>query len=322
MTIGVIGGGAFGTALAAVMARDGTHVTLWARGDDTVSAINDIHCNQKRLPDIPLPPSLRATTSLVDLQTSEIILLVLPAQETRPFLEVHAKTLPDVPIALCAKGIDVETMETQSQIAAHFIDITRISVLTGPGFAKEIAQGLPTAVTIAAKDEETGLYVQSTLSRESFRLYLSDDMIGAEVGGAFKNVVALAAGAAIGASFGQSARAALITRGYAEMTRFAVALGGNPQTLSGLCGFGDLILTATSESSRNYRQGVAIGQGEALDANLTTEGAKTARAAVELAQKLNIDAPITTMVDAVLSGKATVNDALAFLLARPLKRDG
>ncbi len=294
MKIGIIGAGAFGSALAVAYGQKGLEVVLWARGK---ACARDY------------PTSVSHTSDLAALENTEAILLVLPAQKTSVFLAKNA--LPDAPLVLCAKGIDAATGRLQSEIAAR-----PVSILTGPGFADEIAAGLPTALTLAGGNAAQ----QALLSTPKLRLYRTDDVIGAQAGGALKNVIALACGMAIGAGLGESARAALLTRGFAEMQRFGVALGGKAETFQGLSGLGDLALTCASVQSRNFAQGLAFGQGSGQTGG-TVEGLATAQAAAELAKNLGVDAPITFAVARVVSGASTVEAAMQTLLARPLKEE-
>lgn len=314
MSIGVIGAGAFGTALAVSLAGHGHRVKLWARARADVMQVD--RKNARHLPDVGFPDSLTVIGDLGDLDTVEVILLVLPAQQSAAFLAAHP--LPDVPLVLCAKGIDKNTGKLQTEIAAPFQP--RHAVLTGPGFAGEIAAGLPTALTLACADPLLGQQLQHLLSTERIRLYLSDDPIGAQLGGALKNVIAIAAGMAIGAGLGESARAALLTRGFAEMQRIGVALGAQAATFQGLSGLGDLALTCGSAKSRNFAQGLALGRGEMPD-TATVEGIATASATTRLAAKLGVKAPIADAVDAVLHNKITISQAIGVLLSRPLTQE-
>jgi len=294
MKIGIIGAGAFGSALAVAYGQKGLEVALWARG-----------AAHKR----DYPSGVSQVSDLAALAGTEAILLVLPAQKTAAFLEENV--LPAAPLVLCAKGIDAATGRLQSEIAAR-----PVSILTGPGFADEIAAGLPTALTLAGGNAAQ----QALLSTPKLRLYRTDDVIGAQAGGALKNVVALACGMAIGAGLGESARAALLTRGFAEMQRLGVALGGKAETFQGLSGLGDLALTCASAQSRNFAQGLAYGRGDGQTGG-TVEGLATAQAAAALAGRLAVEAPITAAVAAVVTGDATVESAMMALLARPLKEE-
>ena len=298
MKIGIIGAGAFGSALAVAYGRKGLEVALWARGKPHARVY---------------PDTVFHTDELADLQGAAAILLVVPAQKTATFLSENK--LPAAPLVLCAKGIDAATGQLQSEIAAQFTEAP-VSILTGPGFAGEIAAGLPTALTLAGGNAAQ----QALLSTPRLRLYRTDDLIGAQAGGALKNVIALACGMAIGAGLGESARAALLTRGFAEMQRLGVALGGKAATFQGLSGLGDLALTCASEQSRNFAQGLAFGQGNGQTGG-TVEGLATAKAAADLAAKFGVEAPITAAVAAVVSGKASVEAAMQSLLSRPLKEE-
>lgn len=311
--IGILGGGAFGTALAVVLASDGTAVRLWMRGG--AQRLNQSGRNEKRLPGVELPRSVVATGSLADLGGASAILLVLPAQQTNAFVAENIDVFPDVPLVLCAKGIAREEMKLQSELIPSEREV---AVLTGPGFAGEIARGLPTALTIASKSPllET---LQTQLSRPTVRLYRSDDVVGAQLGGALKNVVAIAAGIAIGAGLGESARAAIVTRGYAEMRRLALVMGAQDHTLSGLSGFGDVMLTCASSKSRNFAFGQALGRGQIAPAQ-TTEGIDTAKASVDLAQVYKVEMPLASAVVEILEGRG-IGDVMADLLSRPLRAE-
>ncbi len=303
--IAILGAGAFGTALACVLARGGQQVTLWSR--------------REKPPVFPLPEGVTQTQTLPE--RADATLLVLPAQQTAGFLAEHGANLPDAPLVLCAKGIDKQTGEMQTAIAAHHAPDLQAAILTGPGFATEIANGLPTALTLACEDETLGKALQQQLSTDRMRLYLTDDVTGAQLGGALKNVVAIGAGIVIGAGLGESARAALMTRGFAEMRRLGVAMGGRDETFSGLSGLGDLALTCASPLSRNFAQGLALGAGEGQAIGKTVEGIATAQAACDLAEKHGIDMPLTRVIAAVLAEKISVPQAMDALLSRPLKQE-
>ena len=312
--IGVIGAGAFGTALSAALSADGTPVCLWAReGGD---AINEARENRARLPGCTLPPALLATSDLQRLQTASHILLVVPAQQTERFLNDHAADLPSVPLVLCAKGITKSGFQLQSELTPKG---AKTAVLTGPGFASDIAQGLPTALTLASRGQDL-TELQKTLSRPNLRLYRTDDVVGAQLGGALKNVIAIAAGIAIGAGLGESARAAIVTRGFAEMRTLAATCGAQDHTLSGLSGLGDLMLTCASAKSRNFRHGLALGGNQSAPIE-TVEGVATAQATLDLAASKGVEMPITQAVSAVLSQSSSVSQALEDLLSRPLRSE-
>ncbi len=305
--IGVIGAGAFGAALAVVEARTGRKVTLWGRS---------LACE----PDATLPDTLHRTRDLGDLAAAEILLLVLPAQVTAPFLAEHGSSLPHVPLILCAKGLDAADARLQTEVAEAHPPHGPLAVLTGPGFAAEIRRGLPTALTLACTDEATGRALQAALSTPHLRLYRTEDVVGAQLGGALKNVVAIGCGLVEGAGLGHSARAALMTRGFAEMRRLAAAMGARPETLAGLSGLGDLSLTCNSGQSRNFALGRKMASGNSA-VHGTVEGVATARAACHLALRHGVDLPIASAVAAVLDGMMTLAAAMDALLARPLKEE-
>ncbi len=297
MTIGIIGAGAFGSALAMALGRKHP-VRLWARGAGVTR---------------DYPDNVLRVSELAELNGVAALLLVLPAQKTAAFLAKNP--LPNAPLVLCAKGIDLQSGQLQNQIAMPFTK-GPISVLTGPGFADEIAAGLPTALTLAGANRAQ----QDLLSTDRLRLYGTDDVVGAQLGGALKNVIAIACGMAVGAGFGESARAALLTRGFAEMQRIGVALGARAETFQGLSGLGDLALSCGSQKSRNFAQGWALGQGN-TPKDVTVEGIATASATIKLAQNLGVTAPISKVVSAVLSKDVSIQEAMSALLSRPLKQE-
>ncbi|MEP7004405.1 MAG: NAD(P)H-dependent glycerol-3-phosphate dehydrogenase [Sphingomonas bacterium] len=323
MKIGVIGGGAWGTALASVAARDGEAVLLWAREPEVVEAINAAHENPLFLAGVPLPRSIQATGKISDLARCEALLVVTPAQFVRAILS----ELPagDTPLVLCAKGIEAGTQLLISEVAHQVQPAAPIAVISGPTFAHEVAAGQPTAVTLACADEAIGERLADRLAGPTFRPYASNDVVGAEIGGAVKNVLAIACGVVEGAGLGQNARAALIARGFAEMTRFGLARGARAETLAGLSGLGDLVLTCSSTSSRNFSLGVGLGQGKAASALLAdrrtvAEGAFTAPVLREAAAEAGVDMPVTEAVCALLKGM-DVRAVVEALLARPLTRE-
>ncbi len=321
MSIGVIGGGAFGTGLATVFAHSDKDVRLWMRDSEAADEINRTHMNAKRLPGVELPINLVATAELENLRNVAVLLLVLPAQQTRDWIAANIAHLPDVPIVCCAKGLDRETGKFQTQIVEEVAQGRQVGVLSGPGFANEIALGMPTAMTLAASDMECAEELQKLISSNTLRLYASDDPIGVQFAGAMKNIIAIGCGVAIGAGLGQSARAALLTRGFSEMVRLGVALGGKVESFGGLAGIGDLTLTATSETSRNYAFGLALGAGTAPAANTTTEGAYSARVALEMAQDYDLDLPVIGTTAKLIEGELTPADALQYLFSRPLGKE-
>lgn len=324
MKTGVIGSGAWGTALAQVLAVDGGRVTLWAREPEVVSAINEDRENALFLKDVPLSRNILATASLSDLQDCDILLAVTPAQHLRAVLRDVA--VGNRPLVLCAKGIEANTMQLMSEVARETCPDAPIAVLSGPTFAHEVALGLPTAITLACEDAELGRVLANHLARPGFRPYRSDDIVGAEIGGAVKNVLAIACGVVDGCGLGQNARAALIARGFAEMTRFGLAKGARAETLAGLSGLGDLVLTCSSTASRNFSLGKSLGQGESaakvLNSHRTVaEGAFTAPVLQQAARGLGVDMPVVDAVCALLSGSDPVDQVVSNLLARPLRNE-
>lgn len=323
MKLAVIGGGAWGTALAQVAARDGEPVTLWAREDDVTASINTRHENALFLPGIPLAASIRATGDLTGLGDAEALLVVVPAQFLRSVL-VQAP-VAGRPLILCAKGIEAGTQKLVVEVARELHPDAPVAVLSGPTFAHEVARGLPTAVTLACEDDALRDRLAERLAGPAFRTYGSPDVTGAEIGGAVKNVLAIACGVVEGAGLGLNARAALIARGFAEMTRFGVARGGRPETLAGLSGLGDLVLTCSSTNSRNFSLGVGLGQGKSAaellgDRRTVAEGAATAPVLREAAKAAGVDMPVTQAVCALLKG-TPVGQVVDALLSRPLREE-
>jgi glycerol-3-phosphate dehydrogenase (NAD(P)+) len=326
-TAGVIGAGAWGTAWALVGARAGLGATLWAREPEVAEAVNRSHQNATFLPGVALSPEVRATTDLAALAGLDILLAVTPAQHLRASLaDLAAHVRPGQPILLCAKGVEQGSLKLMSQVLEEVIPEACPVVLSGPSFAGEVARGLPTAVTLACPDAALGQALARALATPTFRPYWSADIIGAEAGGAVKNVLAIACGITEGRGLGRSAHAALITRGFAELTRLAMALGGKAETVAGLCGLGDLVLTCSSPQSRNMSLGLALGRGDSVQAALAgkltvAEGAESAPAVVALAQRLDLEAPICEAVAAVLAGTRDLDEAIGGLLARPLRSE-
>jgi glycerol-3-phosphate dehydrogenase (NAD(P)+) len=327
-TAGVIGGGAWGTALALVCARAGLETTLWAREPEVVDAIRTKNENSVFLPGVAFDSPVTATGDMADLAACDLILNVTPAQHLRASLAAfapHART--GAPILLCAKGVEQGSLKLMTEVLAETLPDARPAVLSGPSFAGEVARGLPTAVTLACPDEDLGRDLAEAIASPLFRPYLATDMIGAEIGGSVKNVLAIACGVVEGRGLGRSAHAALITRGLAELTRLAQALGGEAETVAGLCGLGDLVLTCSSAQSRNNRIGLALGQGMTLEAALASlggavaEGVASAPAVRGLAAKHGVDMPISSAVAAILAGEADIDTAIAGLLSRPLKTE-
>ncbi|WP_095587841.1 NAD(P)H-dependent glycerol-3-phosphate dehydrogenase [Actibacterium ureilyticum] len=319
--IAVIGAGAFGSALAVALARDGRKVALWGRDAAQMETIAQTRQNTRALPGIDLPEGVTAMPDLAQAARAETCLLAVPMQSLAGFLAEHWDLFRGKALVACCKGVDLTTGQGPSAVITTALPDARPAILTGPSFAADIARGQPTALTLACADEALGTALQQQLSTASLRLYLSPDVAGAELGGALKNVIAIAAGLVIGAGYGDSARAALMTRGFAEMQRFALARGARAETLAGLSGLGDLILTCTSDLSRNFCFGRALGRAEGFDPTITVEGAATARAVDRLATEQGIDMPITRMVTAVIDHRCSIADAAADLFSRPLKKE-
>jgi glycerol-3-phosphate dehydrogenase (NAD(P)+) len=323
--IGIIGGGAWGTALAQVVSAGERETILWALEDEVVEAVNGSHENRLFLPGIPINPAIRATSDLDHLAHCDAWLVVTPAQHMRTVLERAPRC--DTPMVLCSKGIEEHSGELLHKVAAEGCPGSQAAVLSGPTFAHEVARGLPTAVTLAAEDLALAEQLRDRIAQPTFRIYISDDVAGAEIGGAVKNVLAIACGVVEGKGLGQNARAALIGRGFAEMTRFGLALGARKETLTGLSGLGDLVLTCSSTSSRNYSLGVGIGEGRPAaellaDRRTVAEGAFTAPVLARLAREKGIDMPIVQAVDALVGGRASVDEMLDQLLSRPPRAEG
>lgn len=317
--IGVIGAGAFGTALAVTLAGDGRQVRLWARDADQLAQMRNHRRNEARLPGVDLPETLCVVAQIADLAAAQAVLVSLPMQALRGFLAANGAALNGLPLIACCKGLDLATLRGPTALIREACPSSAAAILTGPSFAADIARGLPTALTLAGGDEA----LQHLLSTPSLRLYRTSDVVGAELGGALKNVIAIAAGIVIGAGLGESARAALMTRGYGEMVRFGVALGARPQTLAGLSGLGDLVLTCTSAQSRNFAHGLALGRGVPPDAAATVEGVATAQAVVRQAIRLAMinQMPITAMIATVTAGQMSIDEAVQALMSRPLREE-
>ncbi len=325
--ITIVGAGAWGTALATCLRRAGRDVTLWARRAEVAEAINQQHQNPDYLPGVDLDPAITASDDLAVVGRADAVLLVTPAQQLRAILERLAGQLPaGCPLIVCSKGIEQSSGRLMSEVVAEVCPQNPVAVLSGPNFAKEIARGLPAATTLAVRDTELGASLVGALGSRTFRPYWSDDPMGAEICGAVKNVMAIACGIVAGRDLGDNARAALITRGLAEIGRLCLAKGGRVDTLMGLSGLGDLTLTCSAMQSRNFSLGFALGQGRALKAILSerasiTEGVFSAQAIAHLAEELNLDMPITEAVNAVLHKSAKIEPVIEGLLARPFKAE-
>jgi glycerol-3-phosphate dehydrogenase (NAD(P)+) len=322
--VGVIGGGAWGTALAQVCAAGG-ETLLWAREPEVVEAVNGRRENPLFLPGISLHSGISATGAIEDLAACDALLVVTPAQHMRSVL--HTLPAEGLPLVLCAKGIEDSTGKLVHQVAREEQPGSPLAMLSGPTFAAEVAAGQPTAVTLAVEDRALGEELGRRIARPTFRPYLSDDLTGTEIGGSVKNVLAIACGVVEGLGLGQNARAALISRGFAEMTRFGVARGARPETLAGLSGLGDLVLTCSSSKSRNFTLGMGLGKGERAanllnDRRTVAEGAYTAPVLKRVADDAGVDMPIVAAVCALLAEQASIEDVVEQLLSRPLRSEG
>ncbi|WP_299786853.1 NAD(P)H-dependent glycerol-3-phosphate dehydrogenase [uncultured Marivita sp.] len=317
--IGVMGAGAFGTALAIALAKTGNPVTLWCRSAQQAKEMADLRVNTAYLPGAPLPESLDVTSDAGVLVTCDPLLVAVPLQQLRTALADMKKL--SMPLVACCKGLELSTGLGATGILSDIRPDGVNALLTGPSFAADIAIGRPTALTLACTDSDVGAALQHRLTTPTLRLYRTTDTIGAELGGALKNVIAIACGAVIGAGLGDSARAATMTRGFAEMQRIGAIFGADTDTLAGLSGLGDLALTCTSDLSRNYRLGLSLGRGKPFDPTITVEGAATARAMMDIARQRHIDVPITQIVTRLLDGSTTVADAIETLMTRPLKEE-
>jgi len=322
--IGVVGAGAYGTALALAASRAGRDVRLWARDGETVASIERTR-QAPRLPGIALPETIRATAHLIDLADCDALIIAVPTQNLRTACEALREALPpDAPVISAAKGIEQASGLFPTQIIAETLPGAPAAILSGPSFAADIGRGLPTAVTLAAHDPVLAQGLAEALSSPGFRIYHSADPRGVEIGGAAKNVLAIAAGIAIGLGYGESARAALVARGFAELRRFGEAFGADPETLMGLSGLGDVVLSCASPQSRNFSYGLALGQGKApaeASGSALAEGAFTAPVLATMAQGKGIETPIAEAVAGIIAGRIGVREAVAALLARPIRAE-
>jgi glycerol-3-phosphate dehydrogenase (NAD(P)+) len=324
---GVVGAGAWGTALAQSLLRAGRNVLLWGREPEIVAAINTEHHNPVFLPAITLDPVLRATSNLGDLKNSDTLLLVTPSQFLRATCTaLKGNIASGIPLIICAKGIEQKTLALMTDVVAAVLPDHPLAILSGPTFAAEVAKGLPTAITLAANDQTLAQNLAQQIGSRTFRPYVGDDVVGAQIGGAVKNVLAIACGIVEGRGLGDNARAAIITRGLSELARLGVACGGRAETFMGLSGLGDLVLTCAGQQSRNMTLGFALGQGRTLaeimaERQSVAEGVFTAAAATQLAAKHKIDMPITAAIDAILNKGAALDETITALLARPFKNE-
>lgn len=326
--VAVIGGGAWGTALACAARRAGNDVVLWARNGQVVDDINNGAGNPLYLPDVALDAGIRATTSVAEaLEDAFAILLVVPSQNLREIVAPLSAFCEGKPVALCSKGVERSTGLLMSEVAEACLPGADIAVLSGPTFAREVALGLPTAVTLAAKERRTQDAIMRAIAFPTFRPYVSDDVIGAEIGGAVKNVLAIACGIVTGRRLGENARAALVTRGLAEVMRLAQKLGGRAETIMGLSGMGDLTLTCNSPQSRNMSFGIELGKGRSVadilgERRAVTEGVWSAESVTALARKHGVEMPICEAVNAIVTDHADIEETIRLLLNRPFKAEG
>ena len=327
-SVGIIGGWAWGTALAQTMRLAGRETVLWAREPEVVKEMNERGTNSVFLPGVALDKVLRATENLADIAARDVVLMVAPAQHIRAVgLELAQHIADNKPLVLCAKGLEQASGKLLGQVIAEVLPRVRLAVLSGPSFAADVVRGLPSALTLACADEQLGEQLVDSLGYRQFRLYRSSDVIGTQLGGAVKNVLAIAAGIVDGKALGASATAALVTRGFAELRRFGEASGARPETLMGLSGLGDLLLTCGSPQSRNMSLGRALGQGESLASILggrqsVAEGVYTAAAVAKVASERGVDMPISQAVHAIVAGRVSVDAAIEALLSRPFKVEG
>ena len=323
--IGIVGGGAWGTALAQSARRAGRDVLLWAYELDTVQEINEHRANRVYLPGVNLDKGIRATAKTAEMATCDVLLMAVPTQYTRAISgEIGPYLKADTPVLACAKGVEQETGLFLTEVLAQTLRGAQLGALSGPSFAAEVARNLPAALTLCVVDESLGRELAQALGHRNFRLYWSDDVRGVQVGGAVKNVLAIAAGIVVGRGLGDSAHAAVTTRGFAELMRFGMALGGRSETLVGLSGLGDLMLTCSSSKSRNMSLGMALGKGRTLEEVLGTrrsvsEGVHTAQAVVDLARQHAVEMPICEAVYSVLGERMSIDDAIESLLSRPAR---
>ena len=325
--VGIIGAGAWGTALACAMKRAGNDVIIYAHEKETADAINSRNINKTFLPEITLDSTIKATNSLEKATQADAVLLVTPSQYFRKSCEILAGIWRQgVPAIVCTKGIETQTSSLMSEIVRETMPLVRVAILSGPTFAMEVADDLPTAMTLATDDETLGKLLMEVMTTKHFRIYRSRDVIGAQIGGAVKNVIAIACGIVKGRGFGENSRAAIVTRGLAEMVRLGVAKGARPETLSGLAGTGDLILTCSSTQSRNFSLGCELGSGDTLENIMkkrvsVAEGVSSAPSVVSLAQKIGVEVPICSAVNDIISNRVGIEVAISNLLARPLKEE-
>ncbi len=326
-SISVIGSGSWGTALAQTLATKGLDISLWARRKEVANEVNNAHTNETRLPGVTINPRVSATTDIEEALQNDIILMVTPAQSMRSALEQMKKHIrPEHVLVLCSKGIEQETLLLMSEVVEEILPGTKTAILSGPNFAGEIARGKPAAATLACTDEQLAIALQNVVASTHFRPYITTDIIGTQVAGALKNVIAIACGIGKGLEMGENGRASLVTRGLAEITRLGVAMGAKPETFLGQSGVGDMMLTCSSEQSRNFSFGLALGKGSSISEimegkNTVSEGFFTAKTCAALAKKHACDMPICTNIHACVNGDSSIAEALKAVLNRPLRHE-
>tara|TARA_Y200000002_G_C22636669_1_gene644952 strand:- start:14 stop:988 length:975 start_codon:yes stop_codon:yes gene_type:complete len=322
MTLCILGAGAFGSAMALTLAKSSNKIILWSRSKTLTMAIKKDRENKKYLRNSLFPTNVQITNCLeLAVKDASAIIMCIPVQKINNFFKKNHLKIPNVPIVLCSKGIDEKTTMLQSQIIRKFLNKNKIAILTGPSFATELAIGLPTALTIACKSKKTRISLQKSLSTPNLRLYSSSDIIGAQLGGSLKNVIAIGCGMVKGANLGENARTALMTRGLSEIIDLGVAMGANINTFYGLSGLGDLALTCNSMQSRNFTLGLNFNRNTSKRLRVTIEGVKTASAATKLAKKYHVDTPIINTVDQILKQKISLNSSIRALISRPLRKE-
>ena len=322
MIISVLGAGAFGSAMAITLAKSSNSIRLWCRSPTHAKLLQVSGENRKYLADIKFSKEIKITSDIkIASKNANVIVICIPAQQIYTFLSQYSSVFSNIPIVLCSKGIDEKMSLLQSQIVEHFLPKNEIAVLSGPSFANELGRGLPTALTLACKTKKTRQYLQKLISTPNLRVYSSDDIIGVQIGGALKNVIAIGCGMVRGANLGESAQTALMTRGFSEIVQLGTAMGSNPKTFYGLSGLGDLALTCNSVQSRNFLAGLNYEKNCKDSLHKTVEGIRTASAANKIAIKLGLEVPIIETVNQILKRKITLNSSIRDLLSRPLKKE-
>jgi glycerol-3-phosphate dehydrogenase (NAD(P)+) len=326
-SISVIGAGAWGTAIAATLSKNQNEIGLWAKEPEVVKSINERNENNVFLKGVSLSPRIKAYSNFNFLDKSDLIFLVTPAQYLRATLEnIKDQIKINTPIVLCSKGVEIGSLKLMSEVTKDILPQNPIAILSGPSFAVDVALNLPTALTLACKDYDIGKIIAETINSAEFRIYQSQDVVGAQIGGAAKNIIAIASGIVFGKKLGDSARSALITRGYSEISRLAVAMGGEARTLTGLSGMGDLILTCNSQTSRNFTLGVNLGKGKSIEEATNglksiAEGMFSTKAIIKLAENYKVAMPITDSINKLINNQSDIDTIIKELLSRPIKEE-